>query len=78
MTIQATAITALAAASQRAASAAEGVRRAAAPPVETGGDSASLSEEAVRLLAASRESEAAVELARTADELTQTTIDLLA
>ena len=78
MTIQGTAITALAAAAERAENAAEGVRRAAAPPLEGGGDAVSLSEEAVRLLAASREFEAAVELARTGDELTKTAIDLLA
>ena len=78
MTIQATAITALAAASQRVEAAAEGVRRASAPATGAGGDSVSLSEEAVRLLAASREFEAAVELARTGDELTKTTLDLLA
>lgn len=76
MTIQATAITALAAASERVESAAEGVRRASAPPARDG-DSVSLSEEAVRLLATSREFEAAVELARTGDELTKTTLDLL-
>lgn len=77
MSIQPTAIAALAAATERVGSAAEGVRRAAAPPGRDG-DSVSLSEEAVRLLAASREFEAAVELARTGDELTKTVLDLLA
>lgn len=78
MTIQATAITALAAASERVERAAEGIRRASAPPGQDGADTVSLSEEAVRLLAASREFEAAIELARTGDELTETTLDLLA
>ena len=76
MTIQATALTALAAAQQRAEAAAEGVRRASSP--SPAGDSVDLSEEAVRLLAASREFEAAIELARTGDELTQATLDILA
>ena len=78
MNIQATALTALAAAAERAKSAAEGVSRAAAQATANDVDSANLSEEAVRLLAASREFEAAVELARTGDELARTTIDLLA
>ncbi len=78
MTIQSTALTALAAAAERVEAAAEGVRRASAPPSADQVDSASLSEEAVGLLAASREFKAASELARTGDELAQTTIDLLA
>lgn len=78
MTIQATAITALAAATERVEAAAEGVRRAAAAQVELDGDSVSLSEQAVGLLAAGRELETAVDLARTGDQLTKTTLDLLA
>ncbi|MEZ5365732.1 MAG: hypothetical protein R2748_26225 [Bryobacterales bacterium] len=75
MTIQAIAAAALSTASGRAASAAEGVRRAGEPQVE---DSVSLSEQAVRLLKAHTEYEAAIELARTADEIQRSAVDLLA
>lgn len=75
MTIQGIAAGALSAATGRVASAADGVRRAAEPST---GDSVSLSDEAVRLLQARSEYHAAIELARTADEIQQSAIDLLA
>ena len=74
MTIQGIAGQALGAAAERLASAAEGVRRAAEP----GEDTVSLSEQAVRLLQAKHEHRAALELARTADEIQQSLIDLIA
>jgi hypothetical protein len=77
MTVANVAAGAVRAASAGVEKAVEGVRRAAAPS-GAAQDSASLSEEAVRLLVAAREYESAIELARTADEIAEATIDLMA
>ena len=76
MTVEGIAAQALNAASSRVSSAADGVRRSAEP--DPGGDLVSLSEQAVRLLQAKHEHGAAIELARTADEIAQSAIDLIA
>lgn len=76
MTVSATALVALSQSLERADQAAEGIRRASLPtdPVE---DQLDLSEEAVRLLVAKNGYDAAIELAKTADEMSRTAIDLL-
>ena len=74
MTVQSIAGRALHAAEGRVVSAAEGVRKAAEP----GGDVVSLSEQAIRLLQATHQHRAAIELAKTADEIAQSAIDLIA
>ena len=56
--------------------AAEGIRRATQP--ETGSDQLDLSTEAVKLLAARTAVEASLAVVKTADEINQHTIDLLA
>ncbi len=56
--------------------AAEGIRRATQP--ETGSDQLDLSTEAVKLLAARTAVEASLEVLKTADEINQHAIDLLA
>ena len=76
MTITTSALTALAEAQRQVDNAAEGVERAARPASEAG-DSLNLSSEAVKLLAAKTSFDAALELAETADEIAQHTIDLL-
>ena len=76
MTITASALTALAEAQRQLNNAAEGVERAARPASEAG-DSLDLSSEAVKLLAAKTSFRAALELAETADEIEQHSIDLL-
>jgi len=80
VTISAASLTALAEARQSVETAAEGVRRAAQPAAaaQGAGDSVELSEQAVRLVAAQRQFEAAIELAETADEIARESLDLLA
>ena len=83
MSVSSTALTALAAAGRAADAAAEGVARAmaggaASGVLEPSGDTVSLSEQAVRLVVAQRQFEAAVELAETADEIARESLDLLA
>jgi hypothetical protein len=78
MTIHGIAASALGAAQRGVEAAAEGVRRRAEPQRQDSGDTVSLSEEAAGLLRARREYETAIKLARTADEIAETTIDLLA
>lgn len=76
MTVSATALVALSQALERTDQAAEGIRRAA-QPAPVGEDQLDLSEEAVRLLAAKTSYDAAIALAKTADEMSQQAIDLL-
>ncbi len=74
MTISATALTALAAASDQVDRIAERISRAGLSP---GGDAVDLSEEMVGLLAARTAFRVAVEIARTGDEMAEHTLDLL-
>jgi hypothetical protein len=78
MTIQATAQVAMTQALEDVEHAAAAIARATQPQSVVAGDRADLSTEAVQLLAASRAFEAAAELAKTADEVAEATIDLLA
>ena len=77
MSISSVALVALAQAREQLDRSAEGVREASAPPVE-GADQVDLSEQAVNLLVARTSYRAALELARTADEVAEETLDLLA
>jgi flagellar hook protein FlgE len=76
MTVSATALVGLWQALQRADQAAEGIRKAAqAAHLEE--DQLDLSEEAVGLLVANNGYDAAIALAKTADEMSQQAMDLL-
>ena len=77
MSISSIALMALAEAREQLDRSAEGIRQATAPYVE-GADQVDLSEQAVKLLAAQTSYRAALELARTADEVAEETLDLLA
>jgi len=77
MSILSIALVALAQASDQLGRSAEGIRQATAPLVE-GTDQVDLGEQAVKLLAARTSYRAALELARTADEVAEETLDLLA
>ncbi len=77
MSISATALTTINQALEQVDRAAEGVRRATLPLREPTADSVDLSTEAVRLLSARSAFEAGIVLARTADEIERTTLDLL-
>lgn len=83
MTVFATALAALSHARERVDDAAEGVAKSTRPAVEASNqavgpvDQLDLSTEAVHLLAAKNGYDAALELAKTADEMSQRTIDLL-
>ena len=70
MTIQATALTALAAASEQVERVAERISRT--------GDVVDLSEEMIQLLAAEAAFKTAVKVVHTAEEMAQHTLDLLA
>ena len=78
MTIQATVLTGLAAASEQVERAAERLSRAGVDVATPTGDSADLSEEMVRLLAAKTAFQTAVQIAQTADEINDHTLDILA
>ena len=78
MTIQATVLTALAAASEQVERAAERLSRAGVDVANPTGDSADISEEMVRLLAAKAAFQTAVQIAQTADEISDHTLDILA
>jgi flagellar hook protein FlgE len=82
MSVSATALVALSQAAlsqaiERVDQAAEGIRNATQPSAGDA-DQLDLSTEAVRLLVAKNGYDAAIELARTADEISQRAIDLLA
>jgi len=77
MNVSSIALTALAQAQKQLASAAEGVSQASTPAL-LGEDQLDLSEQAVKLLAAKTSFRVAIELAKTADEVTQESLDLLA
>lgn len=77
MNVSTTALTALSQAAERVDRAAEGIARATHPPAALE-DQVELSTEAVRLLVAKNGYDAAIELAKTADEIDQQAIDLLA
>jgi fumarate hydratase class II len=77
MTVSGTALAALSQAQQRVDQAAEGVRKATAPATALH-DQLDLSTEAVGLLAAKIGYDSAIGLARAADEISRTTLDLLA
>ena len=77
MGISSIALVALAQAREQLDQSAEGIRQATAPYVE-GTDQVDLSEQAVKLLAARTSYRAALELARTADEVAEETLDILA
>lgn len=74
MTVSATALTALAAASDQVDRIAERISRAGLSPT---GDVADLSEEMVGLLAARTAFRVAIEIARVGDEMAQHTLDLV-
>jgi hypothetical protein len=77
MMVTATALAALSQAHERVAQAAQGLREATAagPALD---DQVDLSAEALRLLVAKDGYDAAIELAKTADEMSRRAIDLLA
>lgn len=77
MHISATALAALSQAVERVDQAAEGIQRATRPSVAIE-DKADLSLQAVSLLVAKNGYDAAVKLAKTADEIQKKAIDLLA
>ena len=77
MTVSATALVALSQALERVDQAAEGISNATQPSVGLD-DQLDLSAEAVRLLVAKEGYDAAIELAKTADEMSQRALDLLA
>jgi flagellar hook protein FlgE len=77
MTISATALTALAAASDQVDRIAERVSRAGLDLESPTGDVVDLSEEMVRLLAAKTAFQVAIKLAQTGDEMAEHTLDLL-
>ena len=77
MSISSIALVALAQAREQLDRSAEGIQRATAPSVERE-DQVDLSEQAVKLLAARTSCRAALDLARTADEVAEETLDLLA
>lgn len=78
MTVSATALVALSQAMERVDHAAEGVRTATQPAAEATDDYVHLSTEAVGLLVAKNGYDAAIELAKTADKMSQRAMDLLA
>lgn len=82
MSVLTAALSGMSAAREQLDLAAEGIRRATSPrvsgePRQVQGDRVELSEAAVRLLAARTAFKAAVELARTADEIDREAIGLL-
>jgi hypothetical protein len=77
MTVSATALAALSQALERVDQAAEGLSKATQPSVDVD-DRADLSAEALRILVAKDGYDAAIDLAKTADELSRTAIDRLA
>ena len=77
MNISSTALTALAQAQEQFNRAAEGVSRASTP-APLGEDQVDLSEQIVKLLTAKTSYRTAIELAKTADDLTRESLDLLA
>ncbi len=77
MTVQAAALTALAAAADQFERAAEALSRAGAGPAP-GGDRVDLSTEMAALLAARAAFQTAVKLVQTADETVHHTLDILA
>lgn len=77
MTVSGTALAALFQAMGRVERAAEGIAKASRPTVEAN-DQADLSTEAVDLLVARNGYDAAIQVAKTADEMSRSAIDLLA
>ena len=77
MTISGTTNAALSHALERVNHAAEGVAKASRPTIEAA-DQLDMSTEAVHLLVAKNGYDAAIELAKTSDEISRQTIDLLA
>lgn len=78
MTVSATALVALSQAIERVDQAAKGVRKATQPAAGRTDDYVDWSTDAVGLLVAKNGYDAAIELARTADEMSQRAMDLLA
>ena len=78
MTVSATALTALAAASEQVELVAARVSRVGLEPASPAGDEVDISAEMVKLLVAKREAQAAIKLVQTADEITKHTLDILA
>jgi hypothetical protein len=77
MSISSIALVALAEAGEQLDRSSEGIRQTTAPFVK-GTDQVDLSEQAVKLLSARASYRAALELAQTADEVAEETLDLLA
>jgi hypothetical protein len=77
MSVSATALVVLSQALEQVDQAAKGINKATQPAIEVD-DQVDLSTEAVRLLVAKHGYDAAIELAKTADETSRRALDLLA